>query len=97
MWYTTCEVICLARDYQLPHYVQALVRFDVEGHMAPVEIIWDDGTRYEIDRVLSVDRRAFSGAGGSTLRFTVRIQGRQRYLWWEYESTHRWFVGVGPG
>ena len=32
------------------------MRFDLEGRMTPLEIRWEDGTRYEIDRVLNVRR-----------------------------------------
>ena len=37
------------------HYVEVLSETDVEGRVKPLEVIWDDGTRYKIDRVL--DRR----------------------------------------
>ncbi|WP_330601097.1 hypothetical protein [Caproicibacter fermentans] len=44
---------------------------------------------YEIDRVLDVRPAASLKAGGAGIRYTCRIQGREKYLWREQD---RWFV-----
>ena len=76
-------------------YVEARVRFDECGDMAPVWVKWEDGRVFEIDKILDV-RRAASEAGSMGLRYTVRIAGRTRYLFFEdtYSDTGRprWFV-----
>jgi len=76
-------------------YVEILVRFSPDGTMMPAEIKWADGTIYEIDRVTDI-RRAASEAGSMGIRYTVKIQGRQRLLFYEdtYSETGkpRWFV-----
>ena len=63
--------------------------------MMPAMLKWKDGTIYEIDRVLDV-RRAASEAGSMGIRYTVRIMGRERRLFFEdtYSETGkpRWFV-----
>jgi len=76
-------------------YVEMLVKYSPDGTMTPAVLKWQDGEMYEIDRVLDV-RRAASAAGSMGVRYTVRIMGQTRLLF--YEDTYsdsgqpRWFV-----
>ena len=70
-------------------FVQVEVKFDLEGTMTPTSIQWEDGRKFEIDRILDVRRAASLKAGGQGIRFTIRIQGNQRYL---YFDEPLWFV-----
>jgi len=54
-----------------------------DGTIIPRTITWEDGERYEIDRVLDRQRCASRKAGGTGLRFTIKIDGRATYLWLE--------------
>ena len=38
----------------MKHYVDMLVRVDVNGRMRPLRFLWDNGKEYKIDRILSV-------------------------------------------
>jgi hypothetical protein len=66
--------------------------------MLPREITWEDGTRFEIDRVLDIRQAAAMKAGGQGDRYTVRINGQQSYLFFERSTNQtvnqlgRWFV-----
>lgn len=79
-------------------YVQVNADVDPDGNIHPNHIIWRDGRRLEIDRVLDVQPRASLKAGGAGLRFTVRILGKQTYLFQEDTpmadtlTRFRWFV-----
>lgn len=75
----------------MKQYVSVVLRCDTNGQLEPQQIHWDDGRVFEIDRVLDVRKRASLKAGGSGLRYTVRILGRERYL---YLEENRWFVEV---
>jgi len=79
-------------------YVEMNVNYAPDGTMTPAWLKWEDGTVYEIDRVLDV-RRAASAAGSMGIRYTVRIMGHERRLFYEdtYSSTGkpRWFVESG--
>ena len=72
-----------------------LVRYSKDGTMMPAVLKWEDGQLYEIDRVIDV-RRAASEAGSMGVRYTVRIMGQNRRLFYEdtYSETGkpRWFV-----
>nr|WP_267459234.1 hypothetical protein [Caproicibacter fermentans] len=70
-------------------YVDVVAEFDSDGHIMPLAVKWEDGTRYEVDRVLDVRRAASLKAGGAGIRYTCRIMGKQACLWLE---ENRWFV-----
>lgn len=79
-------------------YVPVIAFFDAEGTILPREIVWEDGRRYSIDRVLDIRPAAAMKAGGSGDRYTIRVNGQQSYLIFE-RSPHlsgnvlgRWFV-----
>ena len=79
-------------------YVAVKAEFNEEGIMLPRELTWEDGTRYEIDRVLDIRQAAAMKAGGQGDRYTVRIKGKQSYLFFERSTNQtgnqlgRWFV-----
>lgn len=70
-------------------YVEVDARFTRDGQLLPRAIIWEDGHRYEIDRVTQVARRASMKAGGVGIRYTCIVNGKQSYLFYEVD---RWFV-----
>lgn|GEM_PF-127540 len=79
-------------------YVAVKTDFAPDGTMLPREITWEDGKRFEIDRVLDIRQAAAMKAGGQGDRYTVRIQGKQSYLFFERSTNQtgnnigRWFV-----
>ena len=70
-------------------YVEVTAKFDVDGTVFPLEIQWEDGAKFEIDRILDVRRAASLKAGGTGIRYTCRILGKQTYLFFEDPA---WFV-----
>ena len=79
-------------------YVPVDVRFDETGRMLPRTITWEDGTKYEIDKVTDIRPAPAQKAGGQGDRYTVWIGGQQSYLFFERAATitgcnlGRWFV-----
>lgn len=74
-------------------YVGVTVYYDIAGNITPLSIHWEDGRVFEIDRVLDSRRAASLKAGGMGIRYTVRIQGQERYLFYELgQPPERWFV-----
>lgn len=71
-------------------YVETVAEFSADGQLKPLWIVWEDGRKFEIDRVLRVERAASRKAGGVGLRYTVMIGGREHHLY--YEENYRWFV-----
>lgn len=79
-------------------YVGANVCFRDDGVMLPREIIWEDGERFEIDRVAQITPAASLKVGGQGDRYTIYVNGAQRYLFFERNASlngnniGRWFV-----
>ena len=72
-------------------YVDVTAKFDKDGNIEPVQISWTDGTRFRVDKVLSVCRAVSTGGGGMGIRYTCRICGRNAFVFYS-EREHRWFV-----
>ncbi len=70
-------------------YVEVAAVFSPEGQILPRSIRWEDGTLFAVDRVLDIRRAAALKAGGCGIRYTIRIGGRQTYLFLDED---RWFV-----
>lgn len=69
-------------------YVDVILYQNTDGKIVPLQICWNNGRRYTIDRVVSVERRA-SLAGGCGIRYVCMIQGQCRNLFLEKD---RWFI-----
>ena len=79
-------------------YVDVDASFRQDGFMIPKSLVWEDGTRYIIDKVTDIRQAAAMKAGGQGDRYTIIINGKQSYLFFE-RSTNifgnvigRWFV-----
>lgn len=51
---------------------------------------WEDGRKFEIDRLIHRCRAAATKVGGTGIRYTVSICGKQTYLF--DEENGKWFV-----
>ena len=79
-------------------YVAVKADFSEEGIMLPREITWEDGKKFEIDRIIDIRQAPALKAGGQGDRYTIMVRGHQSYLFFE-RSTNltgnvigRWFV-----
>ena len=70
-------------------YVEVTVKFSTDGVMMPVEFIWEDGTKYIIDKVKSKERCASRKAGGTGIMYTVLVDGKECHLYYEFD---KWFM-----
>ncbi len=77
-------------DRRIKKYVDVSAVFTSSGQLMPKRIMTDDGMKYTIDRITEIRRAASTRAGGSGIRYTCSISGRQCYLF--YEENFRWFV-----
>ena len=70
-------------------YVKVTASFDTDGRVTPLSLVWEDETLYTIDRITDIRRAASLKAGGMGIRYTVIINGKQSYLFYEEP---KWFV-----
>jgi hypothetical protein len=80
-------------------YVPVEVSFSKDGEAKPLSITWENGHVYEIDRILDVRQAAARKVGGGGIRYTVKINFKTTYLYFEQSSSTaigapigRWFV-----
>ena len=79
-------------------YVAVRAEFAEDGTMFPREITWEDGEKYELDRVLDIRQAPALKAGGQGDRYTIMVHGIQSYLFFERSANltgnviGRWFV-----
>lgn len=63
----------------------------MEGKITPVSFVWDDGRTFEIDRILDARQAASLKAGGFGMRYTIRVRGKQTFLFYDGWD-HTWFM-----
>ena len=79
-------------------YVGVNASFEADGRMLPKTLTWEDGTVYEVDKVLDIRQAAAMKVGGQGDRYTVSIRGQCSYLYFERSmelsgnKLGRWFV-----
>lgn len=79
-------------------YVQVNADFNTDGLMLPRELIWEDGEKYTIDRVVDICQATAMKAGGQGDRYTIEVRGQKSYLFFERAANFtgsvigRWFV-----
>lgn len=69
--------------------VGVLVRIFPDRNKMPVSLTFEDGKEYIIDRICGSRRAAASKVGGTGIRYTIMIGGKQTYL---FEDEDQWFV-----
>ncbi len=63
---------------RIPITVKA--QFDPSGQLTPLSFLWENGVQYEISKVLDCRRAVSLKSGGSGMRYTCRVGGKQIYL-----------------
>lgn len=70
-------------------YVDVICLHDSQGYVKPLTVIWKNGMRYAVDKIMQVVPAASLKSGGVGIRYTCRIQNQYRYLFLE---DNKWFV-----
>ena len=73
----------------MKQFVSVEAKFDTVGNLLPLCICWEDGRKFEIDRITDIRYAASLKAGGAGIRYTCMILGKERFLFLE---ENRWFV-----
>ena len=72
-------------------YVEVVVRFLKEGGMRPLWLIWEDGRKFEVERVCFIERKSARVGSVLPVRYTCVIRGKEKFLYYE---NLRWFLEV---
>lgn len=71
--------------------ITVVAKMKSNGDVEPLSIIWEDGRTFNIDKILDKRKKASTKGGGKGLRYTVRTQGKERFL---FLDEYTWFVEV---
>lgn len=70
-------------------FVRITAEHDTKGNIRPILLHWEDGRKFEVDKVLDARQAASLKAGGQGMRYTCRIDGKQVYL---FHDDGKWFI-----
>lgn len=79
-------------------YVRVMSITETDGRIIPKYLYWEDGLKYKIDKVSDVKQAASMKAGSCGDRYTIWVNGKQTYLFFERNASvtgnniGRWFV-----
>ena len=60
-----------------------------DGTVKPRRFLWEDGATYQIDRILHITPAASTKVGGRGIRYTVMIEGQEKYI---FREDDKWFM-----
>ena len=72
-------------------FVKVIAEFNSVGGMRPTVIVWEDGERFNIDKVKFIERAPCKSGGVLPIRFTVQVSGQTKFLYYE-RAKERFFV-----
>ena len=70
-------------------YVSVVQVTDVQGKTTPIRILREDGSAFDIQRILAVDPALNLRTGQQGTRYNILVRGHATRLWHE---DPRWFV-----
>jgi hypothetical protein len=74
-------------------YVDVMEKRTKDGRLIPISFVWEDGSEYDIDKVLDVRNAASLKAGGAGVRYTVKVRKKETFIYLEEDGgVLRWFM-----
>ncbi|MFA6282224.1 MAG: hypothetical protein WCY05_06980 [Candidatus Omnitrophota bacterium] len=72
-------------------YVDIIIKVSTSGKVTPMAILWDDGRKYDIDKVIDV-RYSASQTGEGGIRYKCLVQGKEVFVFEEQGKKRLWFI-----
>lgn len=70
-------------------FVDVVAHYNTDGDLEPLSFTWENGVKYNIDKVFEHQKAASRKVGGQGTRYRCRVMGKQVYLFLE---DGKWFV-----
>ena len=71
--------------------MEVIARHALDGRVEPLTIIWADGRRFQVERILKASQGACLKTAGRAVRYDVVINHATKHI---YHSNEGWFVEV---
>ena len=72
-------------------YVEVAAAFTVKGSLRPLWLIWEDGRKFEINRVKFCERAPSHVGAILPVKYTCIVEGSEREIYFEPEKM-KWFI-----
>ncbi len=70
-------------------FVKLNATFSPSGELIPVSFVWEDGSKYTIDKVYDYKKAASLKVGGQGIRYRCKVMGKEIFIFFE---EGRWFI-----
>lgn len=70
-------------------FVPVIAKFEKDGKIIPMKILWEDGREFDIDFIFDIRPRSTLKVGGQGTRYLCRIKNKDVYVYYE---KLKWFV-----
>lgn len=70
-------------------YIEVIAKYNQEGQVRPLKIVWEDGRVFEISRITDIRPAASLKSGGIGLRYSCIINTKPVYL---FLDDNKWFI-----
>ena len=71
--------------------ITVIAKMKENNLVVPIQIVWDDGRVFEIDKILDIRKAASTKGGGKGIRYLVEIKNQERYIWLD---DYYWFIEI---
>ena len=72
-------------------FIDVICLIKSDGTVTPLTIFWEDGRRFEIDKIIDKKRCASTKGGGKGIRYICRILGKEKHLFFDHDL---WWVEI---
>lgn len=80
-----------AKNIFMRKNITVIAKMDNLAKVTPLQIIWEDGRIFEIDKILDIRKKASTKGGGKGLRYTILIKNQEKYIWLD---DYYWFIEI---
>ncbi|MEI6132378.1 MAG: hypothetical protein WCQ41_06110 [Bacillota bacterium] len=70
-------------------FVDVTAKFTKDGCLEPIAFMWENGKKYEIDKILDIKKAASLKAGGHGIRYLCKVRGKEVVI---FLDNGKWFV-----
>ena len=64
-------------------FVPVIAKFEKDGKIIPMKILWEDGREFDIDFIFDIRHRSSLKVGGQGIRYLCRIKNKDVYVYYE--------------
>lgn len=70
-------------------FIEVIVHYTKDGSKIPLSIIWDDGRKFDIDKISDTRQAVSLKVGGKGIRYLCHIRNKKVYL---FLDNDKWFI-----